>query len=200
MFLLLNDPVLLSSASIKQNYFAKIFSKISDLDDSNISSLVFPSRTYLKLHNISVSPKMVQKMVQTLIHTSWNFHICLKVSCFPDCWKVSSVVPVLKNVGERHTARSYCPVSLLSVVSKVFEKLVNNRIVDRCCSLIVNCLTGLRLLDLYRMIYPSLLMGVCHNGLLHKRKFYGFSGYIFGLSSFCSNRRFWVVLNGTSSQ
>ena len=70
MFLLLNDPVLLSSASIKQNYFAKIFSKISDLDDSNISSLVFPSRTYLKLHNISVSPKMVQKMVQTLIHTS----------------------------------------------------------------------------------------------------------------------------------
>ena len=118
MFLLLNDPVLISSASIKQNCFAKIFSKISDLDHSNISSLVFPSRTYLKLHNISVSPKMVQKVVQTLIHTSWNFHICLKVSCFSDCWKVSLVVPVLKNVGERRTARSYCPVSLLSVVRK----------------------------------------------------------------------------------
>ena len=41
------------------------------------------------------------------------------------------MVPVFKNVGERSTAKNYRPVSLLSVVSKVFEKLVNNRIVDR---------------------------------------------------------------------
>ena len=40
------------------------------------------------------------------------------------------MVPVFKNVGERSTTKNYCPVSLLSVVSKVFEKLVNNRIVD----------------------------------------------------------------------
>ena len=58
------------------------------------------------------------------------FNKCLKKSCFPDCWKVSLVVPVFKNVGERSTTKNYCPVSLLSVVSKVFEKLVNNRIVD----------------------------------------------------------------------
>ena len=56
--------------------------------------------------------------------------MCLKESCFPDCWKVSSVVPVFKNVGERSTAKNYHPVSLLSVFSKVFQKLVNNRIVD----------------------------------------------------------------------
>ena len=58
------------------------------------------------------------------------FNKCLKESCFPDCWKVLSVVPVFNNVGERSTAKNYRPVSLLSVVSKVFEKLVNNRIVD----------------------------------------------------------------------
>ena len=58
------------------------------------------------------------------------FNKCLKESCFPDCWKVSSVVPVFKKIGERSTAKNYCSVSLLSVVSKVFEKLVNNRIVD----------------------------------------------------------------------
>ena len=39
------------------------------------------------------------------------------------------MVPVFKNVGERSTAKNYCPVSLLSVVSKVFKKLVNNRTV-----------------------------------------------------------------------
>ena len=51
------------------------------------------------------------------------FNMCLKESCFPNCWKVSWVVPVFKNVGERSTAKNYHPVSLLSVVNKVFEKL-----------------------------------------------------------------------------
>ena len=45
------------------------------------------------------------------------------------------MVPVFKNVGERSTAKNYRPVSLLSVVSKVFQKLLNNKIVvhlDKC--------------------------------------------------------------------
>ena len=58
------------------------------------------------------------------------FNMCLKESYFPDCWKVSSVFPVFKNVGERSTAKNYFPVILLSLVSKVLKKLVNNRIVD----------------------------------------------------------------------
>ena len=58
------------------------------------------------------------------------FNMCLKESYFPDCWKVSLVVPVFKNVGERSTAENCNPVSLLSVVNKVFEKLIDNRIID----------------------------------------------------------------------
>ena len=65
------------------------------------------------------------------------FNKCLKKSCFPDCWKVSSEVPLFKNFGERSTAKNYHPVSLLSVVSKVFEKLINDGTVDHLekCSL-----------------------------------------------------------------
>ena len=40
------------------------------------------------------------------------------------------MVPVFKNVGEKHTDKNYHPVSLFSGVSEVFEKLVNKRIVD----------------------------------------------------------------------
>ena len=40
------------------------------------------------------------------------------------------MVPVFKNVGESCTAKKYHPVSLFFVVSKVFEKLINNRIVN----------------------------------------------------------------------
>ena len=58
------------------------------------------------------------------------FSKCLNESCFPGFWKVSWLIPIFKNVGEKYTAKTYYPVSLLSVVSKVLEKLVNNRIVD----------------------------------------------------------------------
>ena len=58
------------------------------------------------------------------------FNKYLKESCFPDCWEVSSVVPAFKNAEERSTAKNYCPASHPSVVSKVFEKRVHNRIID----------------------------------------------------------------------
>ena len=42
---------------------------------------------------------------------------------------------------------------------------------------------------------------VCHAGLLHKHKSYGISGQIFGvISSFLSNRRLRVVVDGKSLQ
>ena len=54
--------------------------------------------------------------------------MCLKLSCFPDYWKVSLIV--FKNVGERSTAGNYGSVKFLSMVSKIFEKLRKNGPVD----------------------------------------------------------------------
>ena len=55
------------------------------------------------------------------------------------------MVPVFKNAGERFTAKNCCPISLLSTVSKVFEKLVN-RIVHRLekCGLFSDFQYGVR--------------------------------------------------------
>ena len=58
------------------------------------------------------------------------FHKFLKEPCFPYYWKVSSVVPVFNNAGKRSAAKNYHHVCPLPVVGKVFEKPVNNRIVD----------------------------------------------------------------------
>ena len=145
---------MLSFESAKAKLFAENFSKNSYLDDSGISLPVFLSRTNLKLHNIFITPKMVKKIITNLDLSKASapdcipvlvlkncapklcyilaefFNKCQKESCFPDYWKVSSMVPVFKNVRERSTVKKYWPVGLLSVVSKVFEKLVNNRVVD----------------------------------------------------------------------
>ena len=98
----------LSSASDKAKLFAEKFSLNSNLDDSGVSLPVFLSRTNLKLHNISVTPKMVRKVVMNLdlskafgpdcipvvvlknceLELSYIltelFDKCLKESCFPD--------------------------------------------------------------------------------------------------------------------
>ena len=38
------------------------------------------------------------------------FNMCLKESCFADCGKVSSVILVFKNAGERSSAKNHHPV------------------------------------------------------------------------------------------
>ena len=63
---LFNRPEVLSSASDKAKFFAENFSLNSNLDDSGVSLSVFPSRTNLKLYNISVTLKMVRKVLMNL--------------------------------------------------------------------------------------------------------------------------------------
>ena len=89
--------------------FAENFSMNSNLDDSGIYLPVFPFGTNLKLHDISVTPKMVRKVVMNLDLSKPSgpdyipvvvlknresdlsyilvelFIKRLKESCFPDC-------------------------------------------------------------------------------------------------------------------
>ena len=214
---LFSSPEVLSSASNKAKLFAENFWKNSNIDDSGIS---------LKLHNISVTPKSVKKVIMNLdlskapgpdsipVVVLRNcepelsyilaelFNKCLKESCFPNCWKVPSVVPIFKNVGERSTAKNYRAVSLLSVVSKVFENLVNNRIVDYLekCGFFSDFQYGFRssqsTADLLTVVSDRIARAfnrsvatravaldiskafdrVWHAGLLHKLKSYRISG------------------------
>ena len=228
----------MSSASDKAKLLVENVSKNSNLDDSGISLPVFPSRTNLKLDDISVIPKMVKKVITNLDSSKASgpdcipvvvlkncepelsyiqaefFNMCLKESCFPDYWKVSSVVYVFKNIGERSTAKNCCPVTLLSVVSKAFEKLVNNRIVDHIekCGLfsdfqydmsdrIARAFNRSGTTRAVALDISKAFNRVWDAVLLHKLKSYGISGQIFGLISSClSNRQLWVVLDGKSSQ
>ena len=129
----------------------------------------------------------------------------------------------LRMLGASSTTENYCPVSLLYVVSKVFEKLVNNRIIDHLekCGLSSDFQYGFRsTADLLTVVSDRIARAfnrsratravaldiskafdrVWHAGLLQKLKSYGISGQIFGLiSSFLSKRQLQVVMEGKSS-
>ena len=90
---------MLSSAFDKAKLFAENFSKNSNLDDSGISLPVFPSRTNLKLHNISVTHRVVRKV---------EMNLELSKAFGPDC------IPVvlLKN----------CELELSYILTELFNK------------------------------------------------------------------------------
>ena len=117
------------------------------------------------------------------------------------------------------------PVSLLSVVGKVFEKLANNGIADHLekCGLFSDFQYGFKssrsTADLLTVVSDRIVFNrsgatravaldiskafdrVLYASLLQKLKSYGISDQIFGLiSSFFSNRQLRVVLDGNSSQ
>ena len=58
----------------------------------------------------------------SLINKSW------RTSKIPKSWKNALVVPIYKPGKEESDPHSYCPISLLSCVGKVAEKMVNTRL------------------------------------------------------------------------
>ena len=82
---LFNGQEVLSSTSDKGNLFSKIFSKNSNLDDASISLPVFPFRTNMRLHNISITPKMVQKVIMNLDLSKASCPVCIPVVVLKNC-------------------------------------------------------------------------------------------------------------------
>ena len=55
------------------------------------------------------------------------FQLCLSTSTFPSCWKFVYIQPVPKQ-GDRSNPSNYRPIALISCLSKVFESILNRKI------------------------------------------------------------------------
>ena len=64
-----------------------------NLDDSGVSLRVFPSRTNLKLHNISVTPKMVKKVITNLDSSKTSDPDCIQGVVLKNCEPELSYIP-----------------------------------------------------------------------------------------------------------
>lgn len=151
----------------------------------------------------------------------------LKLVYFPQVWKSANVVAIKKPGKNTAEAKSYRPISLLSALSKIYEKTIlnrlrnhideNNIIPDDQHGFVKGKSTSHQLLRLQTHIKNSLILGdstglllidverafdrVWHYGLIKKMTDFNFPKYLIFLTrNFLQHRSFLVSVDGARSQ
>jgi len=144
-----------------------------------------------------LSPKLLKLLVPVIaVPLTKLFNRCIISSVWPSQWKLSNVTPVYMNEDEKSKS-SYRPISVLSTIPKVFEKLKFDQLYRHFLPLFSDNMSGflrghscctalLKLTEDWRLaLDPTKDVGViaidlskafdsiCHNLLLAKLRAYG---------------------------
>lgn len=65
------------------------------------------------------------KMIAQLFYV---YNYCFKKSYFPNIWKIAKILPLPKSNKDHLFPQNYRPISLLNSLTKIFEKLIYNKI------------------------------------------------------------------------
>ena len=99
------------------------FEKISDSEISDLIDDLNPNKKsdiycrILQLFKHKLTP------VLTIL-----FNNCMIAGIFPDPLKIAKVLPLFKS-GDKNKIENYRPISILPILSKIFEKLINKRMI-----------------------------------------------------------------------
>ena len=170
---------------------------------------------------IKICDKLLSKPLIILFENS------TKSPCYPEIWKKSNVILVHKK-NEKQLVKNYCPISLLPIFGKMFEKITFNRIYNfllkeqllnpnqsrfhpsnSCINQLLaisheifeafNCNTPPEIRSVFLDISKA-FDKVWHEDLLYKYQSMGISGTLYKLlENYLSGRLQRVVLNGQTS-
>ena len=76
-------------------------------------------------------PCKLLKLASSIIGPSLTkiFNSCIETETFPDEWKIAKVTPIFKK-GSKSDLNNYRPISVLPIVSKLFEKIIYQQLYD----------------------------------------------------------------------
>lgn len=154
------------------------------------------------------------------------FNACFKFGIFPSCFKCAKVVAIPKPGKDPRSPSSYRPISLLSSIDKLYEKIIlsrlnafiaDNNLINReqfgfrqqhsTVHQIKRMTNYIKTNKRQRLSTGIILLdiekafdSIWHNGLIYKLKKYGFPIYIVRIiKSFLTDRTFKVVINNSTS-
>ena len=236
--------------NLLNNHFVNIGTKLNnDLPASNMNPTEFmtseinasfyarPS-TPNEVYNVIVGlkskssglfsvPVFIYKLLNPLISKilSNQFNISVRLGIFPKCAKIAKVIPLYKS-GSKKDPSNYRPISLLNTYSKIFEKLMLERMLNyidgmfilnekqfgfrklyntsdailEFLSDIVSCLESNSYLISVFIDFSKAFDCISHDILLQKMSKFGFYGsYLKWFESYLSNRQQYLQLNADVS-
>ena len=75
-----------------------------------------------------ISARLLKDAGDTIVESLVGiFNLSLQSGIFPDDWKLARVTPIYKD-GSKTECGNYRPISVISIVAKIFEKLVCNQL------------------------------------------------------------------------
>ena len=133
-----NDLISKSYGNSKSNDENSFKSYMPDESENHLSGYDFKSEDVKifisKLNNSKgtyFSPRVLKLVTDILSPTlAFIFNKCLSEGYFPKELKVAKIIPLYKNKGSISEISNYRPISMLSVFSKIFEKLIHKQLTN----------------------------------------------------------------------
>ena len=244
-FITLNES---TSLNIKEscNLFANHFSSVYQKPNSNtypditlynnemiVLKQISTCETLKALQNININKVtssdllpsfVIRNIAETIAEPlTYIYNQALETNTFPDKFKISFITPIFKS-GDKYNAKNYRPISILSHLAKIFERLLYNQIYNQLKSCITenqhgfvskkSTTTNLSiLLNQYLrtlenkaqtdVVYTDFLKAfdsVLHTLLMQKLKQFNFSSQaITFFETYLSNRKQFVTIKGSCS-
>lgn len=163
---------------------------------------------------------------KAIVHMGYIFRACVRNAYFPSCFKCAKVIAIPKPGKDLSSANNYRPISLLSTIGKILEKILKKRLNNyiqskdilpavqfgfreghstnhqllRVTNHIKSNLKNGRSTGMLIFDVEKAFDGIWHKALLHKMFLLKFPLYLIKITkSFITNRRFYVSLGNANS-
>ena len=202
------------SMFLSGTFESEITKIIKSLKNTNSTSHDNFSTKFIKLSSTILAPALVKL-----------FNLSIQTGIYPDLLKVAKVIPIFKK-GDSTSVNNYRPISILSPINKIFEKIIYSRLINYIdkSNILYKYQYGFRkkhstehalieLVDQIRASFGDKKMTcgifidlskafdtVNHQILLHKLEHYGIRGKALDLfKSYLSNRKQYVQIDKCKS-
>ena len=227
---LANEVPLVTDGSSYADYIVSSNNKFvfSPISSSNVFSLLNKLSKSKATGLDIISAKLIRECADLISIPLCNiFKKSLSSGSFPDDWNCARVTPLFKQ-GERTDVNNYRPISVISVIAKVFERIVYNQLIYGFLAneeIIINQQSGFRSLhstvtalleatdswafnidrgNVNAVVFLDLKKAfdtVDHDVLLAKLSLYGIQDSAYDwLKSYLNNRTQKCVVNGSLSK